>query len=83
MFEIALRVSHILYTLEMANLGPARRPKQADTGRDGPENPGPRAFRVEMGLMIFYLRFLCSLCAGRLVVTRDLCIVLTCKRVVY
>ena len=56
----------LVYILEMANLGPARGPKRADTG-----------------LMIFYLRFLCSLCAGRLVVTRELCVVVTCKCVVY
>ena len=67
-----------IFVLEMANLGPARGPKRA-----GPENPGPRALRAETGLMIFYLRFLCSLCAGLLVVTRELCIVLTCKCVVY
>ena len=67
----------------MANLGPARGPKLAYTGRAGPENPGPRALRTETGLKIFYLRFLCSLCAGRLVVTRELCIVVTCKCVVY
>ena len=42
----------------------------AETGRAGPENPGPRALRAETGLIIFYLRFLCALCAGRLVVTR-------------
>ena len=72
-----------LLLLEMANLGPARGPKRADTGRTGPENPGPRALRAETGLMIFYLRFICSLCAGRLVVTRELRIVVTCKCVVY
>ena len=33
----------------MANLGPARGPKQADTGRGGPENPGPRAFKGRNG----------------------------------
>ena len=48
--------------------------------RDGKTRPGPRA---ETGLMIFYLRFLCSLCAGRSVVTKELCIVVTCKCVVY
>ena len=55
---------------------------RAETGRAGlgPENPGPRA---ETGLMIFYLRFLCALCAGRWVITRELCIVVTCKCVVY
>ena len=58
---------------------------RAETGRAGlgPENPGPRALRAETGLMIFYLRFLCALCAGRSVVTRELCIVVTCKCVVY
>ena len=45
--------------------------------------PGPRALRAETGLMIFYLRFLSALCAGRWVVTRELCIVVTCKCVVY
>ena len=34
----------VYYQLDMANLGPARGPKRADTGRAGPENPGPRAF---------------------------------------
>ena len=58
----------------MAKLGPARGPERA-----GPENPGPRALRAETGLMIFYLRFLCASCAGRWVVTRKLCIVVTCK----
>ena len=52
----------------MVRLGPARGPKRA-----GPENPGPRALRAETGLMIFYLRFLCALCAGHWVVTRELC----------
>ena len=51
--------------------------------RAGPENPGPRALRVETGLLIFYLRLLRTLCAGRWVVTRELCIVVTCKCVVY
>ena len=71
--------------LEMAKLGPARGPKRAGPGRAGlgPENPGPRALRAETGLMIFYLRFLCALCAGRWVITRELCIVVTCKFVVY
>ena len=76
--------SHIiqirLFVLEMAKLGPALGPKRAGPG---PENPGPRALRAETGLMIFYLRFLCALCAGRRVVTRELCIVVTCKCVVY
>ena len=40
--------------------------------RAGPENPGPRALRAETGLMIFHLRVLCPLCAGRWVVTREL-----------
>ena len=48
-------------------------------GRAGSENPGPLALRAETGLMIFYLRFFCALCAGRWVVTRKLCIVVTCK----
>ena len=83
-YSIAFAKSYrAIWQLEMANLGPARGPKRADTGRAGPENPGPRALRDETGLMIFYLRFLCSLCAGRLVVTRELCIVVTCKCVVY
>ena len=47
--------------------------------RAGPENPGPRALRAETGLMNFHLRVLCALCAGRWVVTRELCIVVTCK----
>ena len=51
--------------------------------RAGPENPGPRALRAETGLIIFYLRFLCALCAGCWVVTRELCIVVTNKCVVY
>ena len=51
--------------------------------RDGKTRPSPRALRAETGLMIFYLRFLCALCAGRWVVTRELCIVVTCKCVVY
>ena len=51
--------------------------------RAGPENPGPRALRAETGLMIFYLRVLCALCANRWVVTRELYIVVTCKCVVY
>ena len=57
----------------------------AETGwaGPGPENPDPRALRAETGLMIFYLRFLCALCAGRWVITRELCIVVTCKCVVY
>ena len=29
-------------------------------GRAGPENPGPRAFRAETGLKLFYLRVLCA-----------------------
>ena len=58
----------------MAKLGPARGPKRAGPG---PENPGPRTLRAETGLMIFYLRFLCALCAGRWVITRKLCIVVT------
>ena len=62
----------------MVRPGPARWP-----GRAGPEDPGPRALRAETGLMMFYLRFLCALCAGRWVITRDLCIVVTCKCVVY
>ena len=45
--------------------------------------PGPRALRAETGLMIFYLRFLTALSAGRWVVTRELYIVVTCKCVVY
>ena len=48
-----------------------------------PEDPGPRALRAETGLMIFHLRFLCALCARRWVVTRELCIVVTYKCVVY
>ena len=48
--------------------------------RDGQTRPGPRA---ETGLIIFYLRFLCALCSGRWVVTRELCIVVTCKCVAY
>ena len=67
----------------MARLGPARGPKRAGPGRAGPENPGPRTLRAETGLMIFYLRFLCALCAGRWVVTKELYIVVTCKCVVY
>ena len=63
--------------LEMVRPGPARGP-----GRAGPEDPGPRALRAETDLMIFYLRFLCALCAGRWVVTRELYIVVTCKCVV-
>ena len=39
----------IIYVLEIANLGPARGPKRADTGRAGPENPGPRAFTDRNG----------------------------------
>ena len=40
--------------VEMVNLGPARGPKRADTGRAGPgwagpENPGPRAFTGRNG----------------------------------
>ena len=61
-----------MYRIEMAKLGPVRGPKRAGPG---PENPGPRALRAETGLMIFYLRFLCALCAGRWVVTMELCIV--------
>ena len=58
------------------------------TGRAGPENSGPRALRAlralraETGLMIFHLRVLCAFCAGRWVVTRELCNVVTCKCVV-
>ena len=48
--------------------------------RAGPENPGPRSLRAETGLMIFYLRFLCALCAGRWVVTREMCCVLTIEQ---
>ena len=51
--------------------------------RAGPENPGPRALRAETGLMIFHLRVLCALCAGSWVVTRELCIAVICKCVVY
>ena len=64
--------------------------------RDGKTRPGPRAetgrawksrpagLTGRTGLMLFfYLRFLCALCAGRWVVTRELCIVVTCKCVVY
>ena len=60
--------------------------RDGKTSRAGPEDPGPRALRAlraETGLMIFYLRFLCAFCAGRWVVTRELCIVVTCKCVVY
>ena len=66
--------------------GKARPGQLAETGRAWPENPGPRALRAETGLMIFYLRFLCdvcALCAGRWVITSELCIVVTCKCVVY
>ena len=59
--------------LEMVNLGPALGPKRADTGRAGPENPGPRAFTDRNGPNDFFiLKFLCSLCAGRWVVKRGL-----------
>ena len=51
--------------------------------RARPENPGLRALRAETGLMIFHLRVLCALFAGRWVVTIELCIVVTCKCVVY
>ena len=51
----------------------------------GPPRAGPvlkiqarGPYRAKTGLMIFYLRFLCALCAGRWVVTRELCIVVTC-----
>ena len=81
MFYISLRstecfvfvhvLKNITFSLEMAT-------GRATRGRAGPENPGPRALRAETGLMIFYLRFLCALCAGRWVVTRELCIVVTC-----
>ena len=64
---------------------PARGPKQADTGRAGMglKIQARAPLRTETGLMIFYLRFLCSLCAGRWVVTRELRIVVTCKCVVF
>ena len=42
----------------------------------GPKRAGP-------GLMNFYLRFLGALCAGGWVITKELCIVVTCKCVVY
>ena len=58
--------------LEMVNLGPARGPKRADTGRAWPKNPGPRAFTGRNGPHNFYLRFFCSLCPGGWVVTREL-----------
>ena len=71
--------------VEMGILGPARGPKRTGSGL---KIQAPRALRVETGLMLFYLRFLCALCAGRWVVTsklvtRELCIVVTCKCVVY
>ena len=40
---------YFLFGLEMANLGPASGPKRVDTGRAGPENPGPRAFTCRNG----------------------------------
>ena len=41
----------------MVNLGPARGPKRAGTGRAGPENPGPWAFTGRNGPnYYFYLR---------------------------
>ena len=46
--------------------------------RAGPENPGPPALRAETGLMIFYLRFLCALCAGRWKCTWDCITVCAC-----
>ena len=72
-------------TLETRD-GKTRLGPPAETGRAWPENPGPRALRAETGLMIFYLRFLCGVCAlctGQWVVTSELCIVVTCKCVVY
>ena len=61
----------------MGRPGPARGPKRA-----GPENPGPRALRAETGRngpndFLFKI----PLCAGRWVVTMELCIVVlvTCN----
>ena len=71
----------------MVRPGPARGPGRAWPGRGGPGLRiqarwpyGPK--RAEKGLMMFYLRFLCALCAGRWVVTRELCMFVTCKGVV-
>ena len=51
----------------MVNLGPARGPKRADTGRAGPENPGPRAFTGRNGPNDFLFKipmFIFALGAG-------------------
>ena len=66
-YNIYIIFSTFLYNivqiqLEMVNLGPARGPKRAGTGRAGPENPGPRAFTGLNGpYYYYYLRVLCLL----------------------
>ena len=77
LFESTLQYIRV-FVVEMARLGPTRGPGRARAWKSRPAGLTGRNGRND-----FYLRFLCALCAGRCVVTRELCIVVTCKCVVY